>query len=362
MNTIKSDITIVGGGVIGLALGKFFSKDRKVILLEKETQIGSHCSSRNSEVIHGGIYYEKDSLKAKFCNIGRNLLYEYADKKNIPYRKCGKLIFASSKDDLCRLDDILLNARQNSVHLSLLSQRQIDKYDNFGKFVAAIFSPETGIVNSHDFLHSLAFDIEKNKGIISKNIKVKEVQTYKNEIELACIQKGEFFKIRSKKVFLSNASGALKLLKKLNPDKYKYHQNYFVKGHYYSYTKERFNGPLLYPIPDELGLGVHLTMDMQGNIRFGPDTTVTETYNDYTDTSSPDCFFTKIKKNFPKIDLNDIAFTYAGVRPKIKIKDKLINDFIIEDECNENLTALMGIESPGLTASLAIASHLYENS
>lgn len=356
--SINFDVVVIGGGVIGLSIAKYESEAGKnVVVLEQGPYVGMETSSRNSEVIHAGIYYKTDTLKHKLCIDGRNLLYQYLNLKNIAHKKCGKLIFSTNYDGDEILDDIKNQAFLNGVELQLVAKNILHEYAGLCSMSNALLSNETGIFDSHNFIKSLETDIQISGSIICLNTKVDHLEPSDQKINLFCSIGNEKFIIKPNRIYNAAGLNSLNIAKKISPEIYGSYDNFYVKGHYYSYKKKLLLERLLYPIPDKLGLGVHLTFDLSGNIRFGPDTYEQGLNYSFKNEISDESFFQKVKQNFNGIKSNDISPAYTGIRPKIKNTNGLISDFMIEKNTEYSMVHLLGIESPGLTSSLAIAKY-----
>jgi L-2-hydroxyglutarate oxidase LhgO len=358
------DCLIIGAGVIGLAIARSLSMQGiEVLVLDKETSFGMETSSRNSEVIHAGIYYPKDSLKTKLCVEGRDLLYSYCQERHISHKKCGKLIVACTGQEVDTLKTIQKKAKGNGVHnLAFLSREQVLEKEPDLDVVAGLFSPDTGIIDSHNFMLSLLGDIENNGGTFvprSKFISGK-ITSDKFIVNICDTESGQELKIQTKT--LINAAGlyAGPLLENLKgfPQKH-IPKTYYAKGHYFSLSGTTTFKHLIYPVPEAGGLGIHLTLDMGGGAKFGPNVEWIDEISDYAaDEKLRDVFFENIKKYWPAVKKEALVPGYTGIRPKTAPRGSE-NDFVIQTEKEHgiaNLVNLLGIESPGLTSSLAIAA------
>lgn len=353
------DRIVIGGGVIGLAVArKCAVSGYSTLLVEKNKFLMNETSSRNSEVIHAGIYYEPGSLKAKYCIRGRHLLYDYLKSRHIPHEKIGKIIFcAEANED--KLDNIQLNAAKNDVNLKKLSKNEILQLKDLCNIKHGLFSSETGILDSHSLSLSLEQDILDADGIILTQCQALKFGEGSNSAFVNVLHGGEEMQLSAERIYNCAGHSALDLLDETDVDNVGY-SNFFVKGQYYSCRKRLQVDRLLYPLPSKYGLGVHLTLDLQGNIKFGPDTLETLDPSDYREEENTEVFLNKIVSNFPWVKESDLSFNYAGVRPKISIGDTVLKDFVLETHFGGRLLSLLGIESPGLTAALAIAEDLVE--
>jgi len=359
--TERLDCVVVGAGVVGLAIGRSLAlAGREVLVLETEAQIGMHASSRNSEVIHAGLYYPENSLKAKLCVQGRERLYAYCTEHHIGCNRLGKLIVAPSVDDFTGLTAIRTQAVKNGVmDLQYLSIDEVRKLEPEIVCGGGLLSPSTGIVDSHGLMVALQADIEGQGGAVVVNSKVTNLSV--EEQGLRFESGGEAFECET----LINSAGlwAPELVAALDIDRP--HggllQQHLAKGHYFAYQgKSPFNH-LVYPLPSDGGLGIHATNDLSGAVRFGPDVTWVDSIDyDFDESRKPD-FVAAIKNYFPGLDENRLAPAYTGIRPKLAGRGAQFTDFNIQfaaDHGVPGLVALYGIESPGLTACLAIGEYV----
>lgn len=352
----KFDITIIGAGVLGLATAREFARlGKSVVLVEKNSVPGSETTSRNSEVVHAGIYYRTGSLKHQLCITGNPMIYEHCEKYNIQFNKCGKVIF--SKDDSTKLDEIFKIGQQNGVELAWKGQHFLNQFNNICTMERGFFSPTTGIIDSHNFVKSLEGLFEQNSGTVSYNTKVLSIMNSASGIETQCVTGNDYFVLESKAVINTTGHNALGILNTLTCEKNSY-QDLYVKGHYFSYSENFATNHLLYPIPSDLGLGVHLTIDISGNIRFGPDTVQVKKSDDYTCLVTKSEFQAQVLENFPKINPDKLNFSYCGVRPKILMNNKVCDDFIFHKSAEGKMLSALGYESPGLTACLSAANYI----
>jgi L-2-hydroxyglutarate oxidase LhgO len=357
------DCVVVGAGVVGLAVARALAlAGREVVVMESEPQIGMHTSSRNSEVIHAGIYFPQDSLKARFCVRGKELLYDFCESHQVDYKRIGKLIVAPSVGDLDRLNAIQLRAAKCGVQdLKLLSANELSKFEPDVVGNRGLFSPSTGIVDSHQLMVALMADIESKGGAVVCNSRVSDLQSCNRGLSF-CSGSEEF---RCKNLINSAGLWAQELASRLRPllhsDSPPIH---FAKAHYFSYQgKSPFNH-LVYPLPVDGGLGIHATIDLSGAARFGPDISWIKSIDYSFDESRKPAFAAAIRSYFPGLDENKLTPAYTGIRPKLSGKGAQFTDFNIQlpaDHGVPGLVNLYGIESPGLTASLAIAEYIQHN-
>jgi L-2-hydroxyglutarate oxidase LhgO len=372
MERYTLDTVVVGAGVVGLAVARALAMSgRKVWVLDKEDSFGRHTSSRNSEVIHAGIYYQTDSLKAKLCVRGKQLLYEYMEERSVPFARCGKLIAAADSAQAARLSQIASQARANHVDdLEQLSVQQLRSLAPELTATSALLSPSTGIVDSHAYMQCLLNDAEMFGAMFLPNTEVAIRSVSFGKFELELLEQNTLVECSE----LVNASGlfAGSLLSEVSAfPKECLPEPVFAKGSYFSYSGKVPFKQLIYPVPEDGGLGVHLTLDLSGAARFGPDVEWVniegiESLNmfDYSvNEAKKQEFVSRIKAYWPAIDASKLHADYSGLRPKIRFNNELYSDFCIQSEQEhgiKGLVNLFGIESPGLTASLAIAELVEE--
>ena len=368
----RVDCVVVGAGVIGLAVAREMAlQGRETILLERESAFGTVSSARNSEVIHAGIYYPKDSLKAKLCVEGNRMLYEYCRTHHVATQPYGKLIVASDESQLDDLQAILYKAQQNNVpEIKMMTGEQARLLEPELNCVAAVLSSTTGIVDSHGFMLSLLGGFEDAGGMIayqSPLISAKPIgKNAKDGFELE-IGGIDGMKIQTK--LLINCAGMsapaiARKIQTLSEDQIP--KAYFAKGNYFSLSGKSPFKHLIYPIPEPGGLGVHLTLDMGGQAKFGPDVEWLEIDEeiqiDYTvNPKRGEGFYEAVRLYWPALKDNTLQPDYSGVRAKIVPPNAPAGDFCFntpKEHGLEGLFNLYGFESPGLTSSLAITKHL----
>ncbi len=360
----KIEITILGAGVIGLAAAAELSKVYKdIFVIEKNLSFGREISSRNSEVIHAGIYYPPDSLKTKTCIEGRHLIYEFCAKNNISHKKIGKLIVAIDKSEVRDLESLFKQGSVNGVEdLRLLSKGQIKELEPDVEAQAAIYSPSTGILNSHDLMKTLALRFESNGGRIAYNTEVIGIEKISGGFEVAVKNYGEDIFKFSTRIFINAAglnSDKIAGMVGLAKDEYKLK---YCKGDYFRVSQDRakFINRLVYPVPKKAGagLGIHATLDLAGSLRFGPDDEYVDKIDYNIDAAKVESFYKSISNFLPFIKLEDLNPDTSGIRPKLQGPGENFRDFIIKSENDNGFSGfinLIGIESPGLTSSLSIA-------
>jgi L-2-hydroxyglutarate oxidase LhgO len=366
------DCVVIGAGVIGLAVAREMAlQGRETILLERESAFGTISSARNSEVVHAGIYYPKDSLKAKLCVEGNRLLYEYCRSHQVATQPYGKLIVAADETQINDLQAILYKAQQNGVpQIKMISEQEAKTLEPNLKCVSAILSSTTGIVDSHGYMLSLLGGFEDAGGMIayqSPLISAKPLgSNAENGFELE-IGGSDAMKIQTK--LLINCAGMSApavahriegLAEKQIP------KAYFAKGNYFSLSGKSPFTHLIYPIPEPGGLGVHLTLDMGGQAKFGPDVEWldidAEEQVDYTvDPKRSEGFYEAVRRYWPGLKDGTLQPDYSGIRAKIVPPNTPAGDFCFDTPKDHGLAGLFnlyGFESPGLTSSLAIARYL----
>ena len=367
VNTEDSvDCVVIGAGVVGLAVARALALSPKfagkeLLVLEAANGVGTGTSSRNSEVIHAGIYYPQGSLKAQLCVQGREMLYDYCEQRGIGFKRCGKLLVATNEAQVAQLQDIIAKAAANGVHdLVLLTREQARELEPQLECVAAVISPSTGIIDSHALMLSLQGDFENSGGLTVLNSAVAGVFISAGAIKIAMT---DGTKILTKT--LVNAAGLsapmlARSMQGLNPQFVP--QEYYAKGNYFTLSGKSPFSRLIYPVPEAAGLGVHLTLDMGGQAKFGPDVQWVESADDLVvNAARGDAFYAEVRKYWPQLQDGALIAGYAGIRPKISAPHETAADFLIQgpkDHGIAGLVNLFGIESPGLTSSLAIGARV----
>ena len=327
------------------------------MVIEKETSFGKHVSSRNSEVIHSGLYYEPDSLKAKLCVEGNRLMYDFAQKYNINHSNCGKLIVITKIEELSRLEALRQNGLQNGVEdLQILTREQVSQREPLIKSAAAIYVPSAGIVDSHTVMQKLEYLIKSNDSNIVYNIQVEDIR-HNNDHYILSFTDIDY---EAKSKIIINATGLWcdKVSAMLGINDYKLN---FCKGEYYKTSQYRNQiHSLIYPLPTELSLGCHIVIHLDGTIGFGPNAYYVDEI-DYSmdDRHKPD--FLEQINTYLNLNEKDLSKDFTGIRPKIQNKGEAARDFIIINESEKgyaNFINLIGVESPGLTSSLAISKYI----
>jgi len=355
---------IIGAGVVGLAVAAELSKlGHEVIVLEQAKIIGSETSSRNSEVIHAGIYYPKDSLKAKLCVEGKGLLYQHCADFHVAYKKIGKWIVASDKDQLDGLTSIKQRAAINGVEdLEFFDAAKCSALEPELNCVGALNSPSTGIIDSHAFMISLQGILESHAGQIAFDTKVTRITKLPGDgFTLETISNGEPYEVSAKNLIVCTGLHTTQLLMSLAfTTPFEVPPTHYAKGNYFRLEGKAPFKRLIYPVPVSGGLGVHLTLDLGGQARFGPDVEWVERLDYGVSLERSEKFYSAIRKYWRGLPDHSLQPDYAGIRPKLALPGQADADFVVMDRSThgvEGLVALMGIESPGLTASLALAKY-----
>ncbi len=361
------EITIIGAGVVGLAIAARLSeKHPNLLLIEKNEKYGMETSSRNSEVIHAGIYYKPGSLKAKLCVEGRDELFLICRQNNIPCKQITKLISASSSNELEKLQEIKNNAAMNGVELQLLDKAAVKKIEPNINTFGALFSPLTSVVSVHDLMDFFFYRAQNSGAVVQHRCEVVGIEQIYGGYRITIDESGRKSDFSSEIVINSAGlnSDLIAQMIGIDIDKEDLRLEY-VKGSYFSIvpSKAKLISRLVYPVPVNEGLGVHALIDWGGRLKFGPDIEYLPDRNlDYTVLESKRHEFVKaIQKILPTINENDIFPDISGIRPKLQSKGAPFRDFVIVHEKERGLEGfvnLIGIESPGLTSSPAIARYV----
>jgi L-2-hydroxyglutarate oxidase LhgO len=361
----KVECVVIGAGVIGLAVARRLAQaGREVIVLEAAEGIGTVTSSRNSEVIHAGIYYAAGSLMARMCVAGKHALYEYCSGHGIPHRNCGKLIVATSPKETLKLQSIRAHAEANGVlDLQTLSGDEARALEPALNCDGALLSPSTGIIDSHAFMLALRGEAEDAGAAFAFHAPLLRARALADRIELDA---GGSAPISLECGLLVNAAGLAAPAVARSIDGMPIGlipSAYLAKGNYFSCSARAPFSRLIYPVPEPGGLGVHLTLDMAGQARFGPDVEWVDTIDYAVDPARAERFYPAIRRYWPTLPDGALMPSYSGMRPKIVPPAVAVQDFLIQgpgDHGIGGLINLFGIESPGLTSSLAIADHVGE--
>jgi len=350
----KLDAVVVGAGVVGLAVARALAMaGREVVVLEAEDAIGTHTSSRNSEVIHAGIYYPKGSLKARACVAGKELLYEYCVTHGVPHRRSGKLIVASADEQLNELKAIQQKAHANGVtDVVWMTQAQVHALEPEVRCVAGLYSPSTGIIDSHALMLAYLGDAEAHGAMLALKSPLEKCEVVSDGFVL---QESIHARVLVNSAGLK-APTVARLMK--NFDQKTIPRELYAKGNYYTLTGKSPFSRLVYPVPEPGGLGVHVTLDMAGQARFGPDVEWVEKIGYEVDPRRSERFYAAIRRYWPGLPDGALAPGYSGIRPKTSGQGEPASDFEVQGPKAHGIPGLVhlfGIESPGLTASLALA-------
>lgn len=360
----SADAVVIGAGVVGLAVARDLAlAGREVIVVESQNAIGTATSSRNSEVIHAGIYYPQGSLKARSCVEGRTLLYRYCEERGIPHRRCGKLIVATDAAQLGELEAIRKKAHANGVtDVAWLTLDEAHAMEPAVACVGALHSPSTGVIDSHAYMLALLGEAEAHGAMLALLSNVERARVRGDgTIELE-VGGAEPMHVAARAVVNSAGLTAPSLARRIEG----YPQDlappeFYAKGNYYSLVGRAPFSRLVYPVPEPGGLGVHVTIDLGGQARFGPDVEWIDRIGYEVDPRRADRFYAAIRRYWPQLPDGALAPGYAGIRPKIAGPADPAPDFVIQGPREHGvpgLVNLFGIESPGLTASMALAAEV----
>lgn len=360
------ETVVVGAGVVGLAIARRLAMaGQDVVVLEAADCIGSETSSRNSEVIHAGIYYAKNSLKARLCVSGKHALYAYCESHKVGHKRCGKLIVASDTDELDILSSILPRAHANGVEDVYF----IDAADAVAMepelfATGALVSPSTGIIDSHGLMLAYQGDAEDHGAMIAFSTVMQRAARHPDGFIVTAAGAGESEPFEIGARHLINATGlyapdVAHKIEGLDPDTLP--KAYYCKGSYFSLMGGQPFQRLIYPVPNTASLGVHVTVDLAGQMRFGPDQEWVDSIDYEVDPARAEAFYASVRRFWPALADGALVPGYAGIRPKIQAPHEPVTDFRIDGPAEHGIDGLVnmfGMESPGLTASLAIADHV----
>jgi L-2-hydroxyglutarate oxidase LhgO len=361
--TESVDCVVIGAGVVGLAVARALAlAGREVLVLEKERWVGSETSSRNSEVIHAGIYYPKGSLKAQLCLAGKHKLYAYCAERGIAHRRLGKLIVACSEAEIAILDGVRQRAEANGVDdLRWLGSNELRALEPELAAIGAYVSPSTGIIDSHGLMLAYEADLEAAGGMV-----VLRAPVLSGRVEAPgfTLEIGGAEPMRLACRLLVNSAGihAPSLARRIaGIPPASIPRDYFCRGVYFTLAGRSPFRHLIYPVPEAAGLGVHLTLDLAGQARFGPDVEWIDGIDYTVDPRRGERFYAAIRTYWPALRDGALQPGYAGIRPKISGAKEPAADFLLQGSAEHGIAGLVnlyGIESPGLTASLAIAERV----
>lgn len=357
-------MVVIGAGVVGLAIAtKLQQQFSHVLLIDKNNNFGEETSSRNSEVIHAGIYYPENSIKAKLCVEGKERLYAFCQQHNVPHHRLGKLIVSHSDDECEALNKIKQQAEINGVvDLQWKSQAQVNQLEPNVSAKQALFSPSTGIIDVNSYMAALVHKFQQQGGLFVAQTEAQKVAKIQSGFCLTLNSVGETTTIESEIVINSAGLHSTTVAENI-ADLAKIHipQIHYCRGHYFSYSGKSPLNHLVYPIPNTHGLGIHASLDVGGQLKFGPDTQFIDEIDYTVDEALKEKFYRAIRQYFPTIDKTKLQPAYSGIRPKLQAPNQAVQDFHIQTEKQhqiKGLVNLFGIESPGLTSSLAIAEQV----
>jgi L-2-hydroxyglutarate oxidase LhgO len=355
------ECVVIGAGVVGLAVARALALDgREVVVLERHARIGEETSSRNSEVIHAGLYYPTGSLKARLCVAGKSQLYAYCEARSVEHKRCGKVIVAIDESQIGKLEALQRQGRENGVDdLEWLDAERLGRVEPSVQGVAALWSPSTGIIDTHGLMQAFVADIENAGGVVATSAELVEGHTRADRIELTIASGGTTSVVAAQVVVNAAGLSATRVARALGDPAAP--ETRYAKGNYFSYQGPSPFTHLVYPLPVPGGLGIHATLDMAGRLRFGPDVEWVDTVDYGVDARRAEEFHAAIATYWLGVRLENLQPSYAGVRPKLSGPGKEAADFAILPSLGAGKTRivhLLGIESPGLTSSLAIGDYV----
>lgn len=360
----KVDIVIIGAGVVGLAIARrLASREREIVVVERHDGFGRETSSRNSEVIHAGLHYAEELLKTRLCVRGNPMLYEYCAKKGVPYRKTGKIIVATSEEEIVHLHELLDQGGRNGVAgLRMLDSLEVESREPYVSALAGLYSPDSGIVDSHRLMSALAHDAVQEGVTVAYNCTVTGLGSGDGQFEVVIRDAdGEDLPLTSSVVI--NAAGLeadrVAEMAGIDADEQGY-RIFPCKGEYFAVSNRHTGkiGCLVYPVPTALHLGAHVVLGLDDNFKLGPSSFFVEEIDYDVDPAHQEDFFLKARRFLPFLEYEDLSPSMAGIRPKLYRPGEPFRDWVIREESPLGLPGLInlvGIESPGLTACLAIA-------
>ena len=357
------DVCVVGAGVVGLAIARECARrGLEVLVLEQDARYGEGISSRNSEVIHAGIYYPTGSLKASLCVRGKQLLYEYCDTNKVGHRKLGKLIVATNESEHAQLENIRARAIANGVEdLRWVGQTELRKLEPALAVTTALQSPSTGIISAAELMTAYVADIEAHGGALAYHAKVLAVDQEATAFSLSCDIDGESYEFSCQRLVNSAGLGAQLLAARIDGmSAERIPALHYCKGNYFMLRGKNPFNQLIYPVPDAsgAGLGVHVTIDLGNQVKFGPDVEYCDEENYEISVGRFEASCEAIRRFYPGLKDDALLPGYTGIRPKLHRLNEPVSDFVIQGEQDHGVSGLInlfGIESPGLTSSMAIA-------
>jgi L-2-hydroxyglutarate oxidase LhgO len=354
------DIAIIGAGVVGLAIAYRLSResDKSIVVLEKNSKPGMEISSRSSEVIHAGLYYPANSLKSRLCMEGSQLLYDFCRQYQVDHRRAGKIIVACEDLEIPQLETLYLQGLENGRHLQILDKSQVKQIEPRVEAKAGLYSPDTGIIDSHQLMSRLRY-LAQSRGVMMV------FQAPVTDLRAAG-GGGYVLKLPGEAVkaqVVINAAGlnSAQIAGNLIDASRGNYRLHYCKGEYFKIKSGRLVNHLVYPVPEPYGLGIHITRDLAGQARLGPNAFYVDEINYEVDESHREAFWQAGRRYLPGLAIDDLQPDYAGIRPKLQGLGEGFRDFIIREETDQGfpgLINLIGIESPGLTSCLAIAGHV----
>lgn len=361
----RIECVVVGAGVVGLAVAReLVLAGHEVLILEAEDRIGMGISSRNSEVVHAGIYHSKGSLKASLCVSGNRALYDYCELRSVAHQRCGKLIVATEENQIAALHQIQAQASANGVaDLEWLDSAAATRMEPRLRCAAALHSPSTGIVDSHGLMRVLLLDAEQKGAMLVLRSPLLRGRV---DVEGIVLDVGgqEPTNLLAHRLFNCTGLGAQAVAESIEGIRAKaIPPLHMSKGSYFSFAGTSPFSRLVYPVPVSDWLGVHLTLDLAGQARFGPDAEWVDSIDYSVDPARADVFYAAVRRYWPELPDDSLQPAYAGIRPKIQGPKEPMRDFLIQGEEEHGVPGLInlfGIDSPGLTACLALAQHVVE--
>jgi L-2-hydroxyglutarate oxidase LhgO len=364
-STFNVQTVVVGAGIVGIAIARELAvRGHDVLVLEQERRAGEHQTSRNSGVIHAGIYYAPDSMKARLCAKANRALYEYAESHGIPHRRIGKLVVAATEEQTTKLAKMAARAKDDGVgDVELLDAASMAKMEPEVAGVGGLWSPSTGIIDTHAYLLALRGEAEAHGAAFAMGCKVirGEVENDGWRITAAATDSSEEYLVRCKLLINSAGIHAVELARNLDAcPRQRIPDSYLARGNFFSYHGHMPFSRLIYPLPDSIGLGIHLTFDLGGQAKFGPDVDLIDEFDYRVPDGREQAFYTAIRRFWPGIKEGTLTPAYAGIRAKIG-KPGMPQDWIIDTPSEHKVSGLVnlfGIETPGVTCAMAIATEV----
>lgn len=362
------DTCVIGAGVVGLAISRVLARYHSdLFVIDTEKHYGQGISSRNSEVIHAGIYYAANSLKADLCVRGKQMLYDYCESHGVTFNRCGKLIVATRLEEESALEEILVKAGANGVDdLQHWSASKIANEEPQVKATSGLFSPSTGIVSAHELMTAFLADVEIAGGRFVGGTHVISVELEKDRFILQCLVDGDEYQFSCRILVNSGGLGAQQLARSMKAmDTSMIPTLYYCRGNYFTLATGNPFTHLIYPVPEKsaAGLGFHATLDLGGQVKFGPDVEYIDAPDYSVSLERLSQYYEAVRRYYPGLKDGELNPGYAGIRPKLQGPGEPPADFVIQQEKDHGIPRLIqlyGIESPGLTSSMAIAEYVGE--